>query len=451
MRRPHLSASLLALALIVPAGAAFAVNTGQADFTHYVAVGDSLTAGFTSGSLIDISQRVDYPALIELQATGSNSGFQQPLVSPPGIPPILALKGLFPTVISPSSTSLGHPENLNLPRPYDNLAVPGENVHSMINTVTDHGGLHDLILRGLGTQLQQAAGSHPTFLTVWIGNNDALAAATSGIVIDGVTLTTLASFQADYTTIIHALASTGAKMALANIPDVTSIPFVNTIPPVLVDPHTNKPVVVNGHLVPLIGPDGPLGPGDHVLLTAATDLSQGRGIPVALGGSGLPLTDSDVLSAAETAKIQARVQQFNAVIQAQATAVGAAYVDANALLTQLATQGVEVGGLTFNSAFLTGGVFSYDGVHPTAYGYAFLANAFIAAINAQFGADIPPADLSPSIFGTGTAADLKSAPAPAFAILSPEAVHQLFSAMNWPEPGTLASQPPPRRRRHHQH
>jgi lysophospholipase L1-like esterase len=462
MRSLRLPASLLALALAVPAGAVFAVNTGQADFTHYVSVGDSLTAGFTSGSLIDISQRVDYPALIELQATGSNSGFQQPLVSPPGIPAILSLKGLFPAIISPSSSNTGHPENLNLPRPYDNLAVPGENVHSMINTVTDHGGLHDLILRGLGTQLQQAAGSHPTFLTVWIGNNDALAAATSGIVVDGVTLTTLASFQADYTTIIHTLAATGAKMALANIPDVTTIPFVNTIPPVVVNPHTNQPVMINGQLVPLIGPAGPLHAGDHVLLTAAAHLSQGIGIPLALGGTGQPLADSDVLSADETARVQARVQQFNGVIQAQANAVGAAYVDANALLTQLATQGVEIGGLNFSSAFLTGGVFSYDGVHPTAFGYAFIANAFIQAINAQFGAQIPLADLSGAIFGTSAtsgaaasdqeaAGQAKRMAAPAFGILTDEAIHQLFQTMNWPEPGTITSDPPPptHRRRHH--
>ena len=445
MRRLHLPASLLALALGLPAGALFAVNTGTADFSHYVATGDSLTAGFTSDSLIDTSQKVDYPATIELQATGSNSGFEQPLVSPPGIPPILQLHGLFPTVIAPAA-GIGQPENLTLPRPYDNLAVPGETVHSMINTVTDHGGLHDLILRGLGTQLQQAVGSKPTFITLWIGNNDALGAATSGIVIDGVTLTTLASFQADYTTIVQALASTGAKMAIANIPDVTSIPFVSTIPPVVVNPKTNQPVLINGQPVPLLGPDGPLRPGDHVLLSAAADLAQGKGVPVALGGSGLPLTDSDVLSIEETAAIKARVQQFNAVIQAQANAVGAAYIDASALLTQLATTGIEVGGASFSSAFLTGGVFGYDGVHPTAFGYAYIANAFIQAINAQFGAEIPPANLGASILGTGAESLGKRLAAPGYGELTPEALHNLFKAMNWPEPGTLA-EPPARRHR----
>jgi lysophospholipase L1-like esterase len=457
MRRTLLAASLVA-ALCLP-DAAFAVNTGSANFTHYVSAGDSLTAGFTSGSLIETSQLVDYPALIDLAATGNNSGFEQPLVSAPGIPAILQLHGLFPTIIAPAS-GIGEPLNLTLGRPYDNLAVPGETVHSMINTVTDHGGLHDLILRGLGTQLQQVAGSSPTFITLWIGNNDALAAATSGIVIDGVTLTTLDSFTADYTTIVKALAATGAKMAIANIPDVTTIPFVNTIPSVVVNPANNEVVLgPDGQPIPLLGPNGPLGPGDHVLLSAATDLAHGLGVPIALGGTGEPLTDSDVLSAAETSTIQARVVQFNQVIASQANAVGAALVDMNTLLTRLATTGVQVGGLTFNSSFLTGGVFAYDGVHPTHFGYAYTANAWISAINAKFGAKIPPANLANAIFDGGVAKNegsvvstssthsiAKPSKNPIDAVLTQQAIKNLFWAMGWP---TDPVAPPPAKHRKH--
>jgi len=274
---------------------------------------------------------------------------------------------------------------------------------------TGHPGLHDLILRGFGTQLEEVIGAKPTFVTLWIGNNDALGAATSGNV---ALLTPLASFQADYMTIVGAIATmTHAKMAIANIPDVTSIPFVTTIPPILVNPATNQPVIVNGNPVPLIGPKGLLGPGDRVLLSAGPDLAKGLGIPAQAGGTGLPLPASDVLLAADVATIDARVAQFNAVIQAAAQQVGAAYIDINSLLKQLATTGIEVGGIPFSASFLTGGVFSYDGVHPTRFGYAFVANAFIDAINAQFGADIPEADLSGAIFGTaanGPAAALSS-------------------------------------------
>ena len=62
--------------------------------------------------------------------------------------------------------------------------------------------------------------------------------------------------------------------------------------------------------------------------------------------------------------------------------------------------GINVGGVTYTSAFLTGGLFSYDGVHPTAFGYAYIANLFIDAINDKFGGNIEPVDLFPFVFGT---------------------------------------------------
>src|SRR5258708_36410740 len=137
-----------------------------------------------SGSLIDPSQRHSYPAIIDAQATGGTGDFEQPLISPPGIPAILTLRGLFPTVIAPSP-GLGHPENLQLPRLYNNLAVPGETVHSMLTVSSDvpgtrHQGLHDIILRGFGTQLAEVIGAKPSFVTRWLGNNDAPGAAASG-------------------------------------------------------------------------------------------------------------------------------------------------------------------------------------------------------------------------------------------------------------------------------
>jgi lysophospholipase L1-like esterase len=398
MNRARALIVVLVLALVLP-GAALAVDTGSANFTNYVAAGDSLTAGFQSGSLLDSAQQNSYPAIIARQAGVTD--FQQPLVSFPGIPAVLQLHGLFPTVITPAAGQ-GAPENSRLPRLYNNLAVPGETVHSMLTVSSDvpatgKPGLHDLILRGIaGPQINEVVGARPTFVTLWIGNNDALGAATTGNL---AALTSLASFTADYNTIVGAIASTGAKMAIANIPDVSAVAYVNTVPTVLVDPKTNQPVVFNGNLVPLIGPKGLLGPNDHVLLHATADLAKGLGIPKPLG-TGLPLPASDVLLAADANTISQRVQQFNAVIQAAAQRVGAAYVDINSLFNQLATTGVEVGGIPFNAKYLTGGVFSYDGVHPTPFGYAFAANAFIDAINQQFGARIPEADLSRPIFGT---------------------------------------------------
>src|SRR5262249_23189316 len=107
MLRPTFKPCLLALALAVAtAAAAFA----QVDFSRYVALGDSLTAGFTSGGLVETAQENSYPALIHRQATGSDTGFQQPLVTPPGIPAVLQLSSLSPLVIAPQSGQ-GQPAN----------------------------------------------------------------------------------------------------------------------------------------------------------------------------------------------------------------------------------------------------------------------------------------------------------------------------------------------------
>jgi lysophospholipase L1-like esterase len=436
MSRLRILTAALALALLLPL-AAFAVDTGSADFTRYVAIGDSLTAGFMSGGLSQVAQRNSYPYLIYRQATGNTTGFEQPLVSAPGIPAQLELRSLSPLVVA-SKPGLGSPTNLNLARPYDNLAVPGTRVHDVVATVTDNGGLNDLILRGLGTALQQAVARRPTFVTVWIGNNDALAAATSGRVIEGITLTPVASFEADYRTIASTLSAAGAKLAFATIPDVTTIPFVNTVQTYLTT-AAGTPVLVNGQRVPLIGPDGPLTSNDRVLLTAQAELAVGNGLPPGIpGASGKPLSDAAVLSASEIATISARVNAYNNIIRTVANERGAALVDINARFTDVAQHGLPIGGLTFTASYLTGGLFSYDGVHPTAIGYAYIANVFIDAINDKFGGDIPPVNLYPFIFGTaGAAQGLTSASAfdwfgddPSSATLTPEAIKNLFWALN---------------------
>lgn len=426
--------SLVLLLAFAPAPGHAQVDTGSADFSRYVAIGDSLSAAIVSGGWVDRNQLNSFPALIHRQATGGAGGFEQPLLGGPGVPPPLQLISLRPLVLAPPP-GFGAPLNLNLPRPYNNLGVPGATVGDTLRTVTDGGsGPHDLVLRGQGTALQQALALQPTFATVWIGNNDALGAATSGRVIDGVTLTTAAQFEADYRTLIGTLAGAGVDLAVATIPSVTSIPFVTTLPPVVINPATNQPVIgPGGSPIPLIGPNGPLGAGDNVLLTAAGELAAGRGIPVALGGSGQPLSDSVVLDADETATINARVNGFNAAIRAAAADFGAVVVESGPLLAELATDGINVGGITYTADFLTGGIFSYDGVHPSPFGYAFIANEFIRAINEGYDAEIPLVDLFPFVFGRFSLA-LPS-------VSRAEAAAARISSEGWNNLGWLLSSP----------
>jgi lysophospholipase L1-like esterase len=364
----------------------------QASFQSYVSIGDSLAAGFSSGSLVESHQQFSVPAHLARLA-GVSGSFQQPLISDPGIPAELTLLSLAPS-IAPKSDRLGTPRNLGLNRPYNNMAVPGATaIDALSDNGAGRGGLAQAILRGIGSQVEQARALNPTFVTLWIGNNDVLGAAINGTAVEGVTLTPRALFRQTYAGIVAALRASGRTIVAANLPDVTTIPFVTTIPPVVVDPTTRQPVIVNGATVPLLGPAGPLAPSTRVTLGASALLARGVGIPKPLG-TGEALPANVLLDAGEIATIQQYVNDNNTAIREIAGAAGIPVLDINRILRDLKEQGREVAGVRLTADFLTGGVFSYDGVHPTDLGYAVLANEWVSVINAN-GGSLAPVDLAP--------------------------------------------------------
>lgn len=381
--QPALAVLLLAAAL--PARA-------QINLATYVAVGDSLTAGFESGSLVVTHQTTSFPALLARQAGIPSSSFQQPTVSEPGVPAELTLVTLLPSpLIAPKSATSGSPTNSSLSRPYNNLGIPGATSTACLNTTS--GGYFDLILRGQGTQIQQALNLRPTFVTLWIGPSDVLGAVINGQAIDGVTLTPVAAFAQNYQQIVNSLRTTTAVIVAANIPDVTLIPFATTIPRVVVN-SAGIPVLVNGAPVPLIGPNGPLPPGTLVTLNAQPLIAQGVGIPTSLGGQGTPLPDQVILDPGEIATIREHIRINNLAISQICQAAGIPVLDAHAIYDEFAVGGRVIGGIKFDNAILTGGIFSYDGIHPTDLGYAIIANDWINLLNSR-GASIPIIDLGP--------------------------------------------------------
>jgi lysophospholipase L1-like esterase len=395
MTRRTLLGTALAALLAAP------VSAAQPSFAKYVAVGDSLSAGFTNGSLVLTHQQYSWPSLVARQIGTPITSFQQPYITEPGGPAELALVSLSPLLIAPKATGTGLPANYDLTRPYNNLAVPGATSVDVVTRTT--GPLEDAILRGKGTQLQQAVSLAPTFVTLWIGSNDVLGAVTNGRAIDGVTMVPLPAFRAAYAQIVAALRGTGATVVTATIPDVTLSPFANTIPPVVVNPATGQPVQIGGQTVPLIGPTGPLAPGSKVTLGASSLLARGVGIPAALGGSGQPLPDEVVLDPAELAIIRDRVSAINASIREIAGAAGVPVLDLNAFTTELLTNGRAYAGITLTGSFLTGGLVGYDGIHPTETGYALIANEWIAFLNQQFGTQLVPVELASFVFGAASA------------------------------------------------
>ncbi len=165
---------------------------------------------------------------------------------------------------------------------------------------------------------------------------------------------------------------------MANIPDVTTIPYLT--PAEQVAASLNVPLA---HIGPVLG----IAPGDYVTPGAFAQ------IEAILTGASAGLLSADVvLDASEVALIQQATQRFNAFIAAKAKEKNAALVDTYTLLNTYKARGLVVNGQRLTTGFL-GGIFSLDGFHPTNTGAAATANEFIHSINRKFGTDIPRANL----------------------------------------------------------
>ena len=410
-----------ALLLALPAAA-----QQPADFSTFVAIGDSLTAGFTDGCLVDYAQGDSWGAII---ARAAGVTYQQPLISRPGLGPCTFLINLAPTFGNRANT--GVPTNSTLARPYNNLAVPGFKIHDAVatNPTTPAGGLAFIVLRGQGTQLLQAASLHPTFLLMSLGHNDILGAATSGTAIEGLTLTPMASINADLDTIFSTMkAAQGGtgKGLVGTIGDVGTIPFFTTVSPILaLNPATGAPIFALYDSCGGLAPACPVPAGSLLTLLAATPLKAGFGIPCAIlpptdprqANCNKPLPDNltinpstgaispgVVLTPTELAAIRARTAEMNSALVTKATAAGYKIWDEGGFFADVVAHGRLYGGVTIGTSFLSGGFFGYDGVHPTSIGYAIAADDMIQTINSFFGNSLPRVDMYPFLANGNTSA-----------------------------------------------
>jgi lysophospholipase L1-like esterase len=365
--------TLFAALVLVPAAQA---EKQHVDFSRFVVVGDSLSAGFQSNSLIDTAQPHGYANVVAQQAHAS---LILPLISPPGIPPTLELVSFGPPPVIVTAQGLG--SRINPTVQVTDLAVPGAKAADVLNDrpAGSPNGLTTLILglpgllQGINrTQIEWAETLQPTFTILWIGSNDVLGAAAAGT--PGLA-TPVATFQQTYAQIADRLAATGSKLVFINIVDVTRIPLFTSAEQVA--EQIGIPLAVVG---PILG----LHAGDLVTPNALPIIQN-----ILAGKAAGPLPGTVVLDVAEQAQIRATVDGFNAVIAAEAKKHGAALVDEHTSFERNADRGVEIRGQRLTVAFL-GGLFSLDGVHPTNTGYALTANDVIKTMNRFFDADVEP-------------------------------------------------------------
>jgi hypothetical protein len=380
------------------------LTSGSADFGTVASVGANLSAGFQSGGLVNRHQVRAFPALFAAQVgrtvlADGTGDFTFNGISNDGIPTLLQITSLSPLTISNAGRVSGAPQNQGQATDFHNLAVPGELALDMVDSTfrsvyaTTY---FNMIYRQRGLGVQQVIRRAPTFLTYEFGFNEVLGAYSSG----GVT----AVFPTEnYVTgvrtaldQIHALLP-DAKIAVCNVPNLLGFPFGRTFSTVTLSTVTNTPVA-------LLGPgNAPLAPGDMILLTAKNSLAAGVGFPIDsynyvnpdAPGTGTGLANSQVLDEAEQILVSTGIVNMNAALDSiVANRPWTVLVDLRALFTDLVTDGYHLGAADYTTAFVTGGLFSLDGIHPTDMTHAIACNALIDAVNAKWDATIPHLNIS---------------------------------------------------------
>ncbi len=410
------------------------INLGEADFSRFYTVGNSLTAGYQNGALYQSAQEFSFGKII---ADRVGASFEQPIISDPGFGGRLEFEGFDsnqnPVIVTNSET--GGPLNINYPAPYNNLGIPGALLFDLLNATNANNcasGLNpinprpnpffNLILRNqalnLGSQISQLKASNPTLITLWAGNNDILGYYLSG---GKIPFTPLVNFNYLFNSLGDSLELTNADVFIANIPNVERIPFVATFGPKIAesikeayqagtimglflenDPVPYSPnelknlegmvTLAGKKLAPLIGiPTG----------KAYLDSDGNYNIPPGIDTTkafGLhpqnPFPDKFSLSREELADASGMVEQYNEVIADLCENKGFSLVDINALFKEVYDGGLVENGIKFTTDYITGNLFSLDGIHPTSQAYGIIANRFILAINEKLGAEIPLVNVS---------------------------------------------------------
>ena len=465
------------------------VTSGEANFSKYVSLGNSLTAGYRDGALYADGQNESYPSMIAKQMQSAGGGeFKQPLMPdnnggllltlPTGNIQIADTKrvitgfsGGTPTIAFANDNKAATISNTVLTGPFNNMGVPGaKSFHLLANTYGNVANLPNanpyFIRHATSTNatiLGDAMTKNPTFFTNWIGSNDVLAYATNGgAQADGVTpatdhnltgntnpatygfndITNSNAFADVYSTIINTLTSNGAKGVVATVPSVTSIPYFTTVPfnPVPLDNATaaqlnsvyaaynggldlafsnglitnqerlkrkvnfvagkNPVVIVDSDLTDLSGLGIPsyrmTTSQDLIVLPASSFIGTLVGGNASLiNGVSVPLSNKWVLTANEKTKVANATASYNAAIVSIANANDLAVADMNAIMNQL-VNGLQIEtGQIYTANYFSGianeskVLFSLDGVHPNARGYAVIANEIIKVINRHYNANLP--------------------------------------------------------------
>ncbi len=412
---------------------------GPADAsTPYVAIGNSLTAGFMDSGLMKAGQANSYPMIVATQMGLNKDTFTQPWIEAPGIGTTNVGEGMVsgvlhytgdsvvPLGVTPQAEVSGLLLAVAQPTQYHNLGVPGAfsfdlmNAHSAATSYGVNLGSPNTFFEFInragdlinifgnddvpanppapgyqtGSQFFQVISKGPALVTAWIGGNAFLFGATSGEPIGHPAITPAATFGANYGGFLHSLAG-GLLQRNGFAPTIVcaSLPLVRNITYFLDRPTFEAVFGARSYDEP---------DAEYILFTdflasgLATDPLTPLPVNLTLDTEEVNYLDNDVIGAYNTA-IQTVVAQVNGN---PAVPAHADFVDFNANVDAVRVENPEAlrhflflriihpEDTIAETAART--YFALDGVHPNNHGYVFVANRFLEIINKVTGSSWSP-------------------------------------------------------------
>ena len=397
--------------------------------SNYVAIGDSITSGYMDGALCYYGQMHNYAFLLakQLKEIGSNS-FHQPLIPPQSIGlgfvgnSCLERKKIDTngattiSYIAPvGDLSIVTQNIFDAKKPFQNLGIPGIKATHVPtptygNPQNGEGNFNPFFTRIASNPfttsiLNDAIIQNPSFFSLFLGNNDALAYALSGATENSITPLegdVGVGFKSSMEFIIQNLTKNKAKGVIANLPGLDTTSYFRTIPynaliltyseaselqkkyeHGLFNLKVGKNAFIFQEMLNDSGHIRQLKKGEYILMDILLDPQKES----YLTGKN-PIPKKYVLTLDEIETIESQLAQYNQCIQELATQYNLAFVDTNQILKIRSADRVY-NPTNFNFFYKMGGVFSLDGLHPNAYGHALLANEMIRQINITYNCAVP--------------------------------------------------------------
>jgi lysophospholipase L1-like esterase len=377
-------------------------NLNSDIFRSYVAIGNSITAGWQSGGINDSLQQLAYPRLL---ATQMGTPYKFASLVNPGCPPPVANFQTQARVKIPNDTTPTTGSTCLFRSPasvtdvLNNVGVPDARVLDPISSTTVASNALTTFILGGKTQVQRALDARPTFVTIWIGANNVLQAAYTGIltptpgVSNGI-VGTQADFQTSYDQMIKQLLDSmpGLKGVLIGVPDASAIPLMSSGALIAASPQ------IQGALALIAGQPVAVDPncvGSAALISTPLLLNlikAGTHPPLiscqADPNPANPVGNIFVLDPTERVQLSGFIAGLNAYIKGKADAIGFGFWDPNPTLIGIRNSPQSLPFPSFAPTGTFGTAFSLDGVHPSAEGQKLVANSLITVINQKYGTSL---------------------------------------------------------------